>query len=109
MPNLFAACRMEGELLVKRVRLNAAVQQAVIDLFEAQERDFRAGVTTEVPFTGNWNPDPEEILTIDVPQEAQVFEAVIRGNATAVPTSLYWWMRVIAPRQANTAGIANSP
>ena len=85
MPNLFAACRMDGELLVKRVRLNAAVQQAVIDLFEAQERDFRAGVTTEVPFTGNWNPDPEEILTIDVPQEAQVFEAVIRGNATAVP------------------------
>ena len=41
MPNLFAACRMDGELLVKRVSLNAAVQQAVIDLFEAQERDFR--------------------------------------------------------------------
>ncbi|HUZ95434.1 MAG TPA: hypothetical protein VMU57_11025, partial [Edaphobacter sp.] len=73
------------------------------------EKTWHCPVTTEVPFTGNWNPDPEEILTIDVPQEAQVFEAVIRGNATAVPTSLYWWMRVIAPRQANTAGIANSP
>ena len=70
MPNLFAACRVDGELLVKRVRLDAAVQQAVIDLFEGQERDFREGVTTEVPFTGNWNPDPEEILTIDIPHRS---------------------------------------
>jgi hypothetical protein len=56
-----------------------------MDLFESQEREFRTGITTEVPFNGNWNPDPEEVLTIDIPAEAQVFESTIRGNATAVP------------------------
>lgn len=85
MPSLFAACRVEGVLQVKRVRLDAAVQRSVMDLFEGQEQEFREGVTDEVPFCGNWNPDPEEVLTIEIPAEAEIFEATIRGNATAVP------------------------
>lgn len=85
MPSLFAACRVEGVLQVKRVRLDAAVQRSVMDLFEGQEQEFREGVTNEVPFCGNWNPDPEEVLTIEIPAEAEIFEATIRGNATAVP------------------------
>ena len=76
MPNLFAACRVDGKPLVKRVSLNAALQQAVID----PPKTFAQETCTEVPFTGNWNPDPEEILTIDIPQEAQVFETAIREN-----------------------------
>ena len=40
-----------------------------MNLFEDQEREFREGITTEVPFTGNWNPDPEEVLTIEIPTE----------------------------------------
>lgn len=85
MPSLFAACRVEGVLQVKRVRLDAAVQRSVMDLFEGQEQEFREGVTNEVLFCGNWNPDPEEVLTIEIPAEAEIFEATIRANATAVP------------------------
>jgi hypothetical protein len=83
--NLFAACRVDGELIAKRVRLDAAVQQGVEDVFENQEREFRADVTEEVPFEGSWKPDADEFLTIDIPEEAEVFERTIRGNATAVP------------------------
>ncbi len=85
MPSLFAACRVDRVLHVKRVRLDAAVQRSVMNLFEGQEREFREGITTEVPFTGNWNPDPEEVLTIETPTEVEVFDTAIRGNATAVP------------------------
>jgi len=83
--NLFAACRMDGELSAKRVRLDATVQQAIENIFAQQEAQFREGVTEEVAFDGSWKPDDEEFLTIDVPAEAAIFEATIRGNATAVP------------------------
>lgn len=83
--NLFAACRMDGELSAKRVHLDATVQQAVENIFAQQEAAFREGVTDEVAFDGSWKPDDEEFLTIDVPAEAAIFEAAILGNATAVP------------------------
>jgi len=83
--NLFAACKEDGVLIAKRVRLDATVQQDVEDLFERQEADFREDVTEEIEFDGSWKPDAEEFLTIDVPQDAEVFEQTIRGNATAVP------------------------
>jgi hypothetical protein len=83
--NLFAACRMDGELSAKRVHLDATVQQAIENIFAQQEAAFREGVTDEVAFDGSWKPDDEEFLTIDVPAEAAIFEAAIFGNATAVP------------------------
>jgi hypothetical protein len=85
MPNLFAACRIDGQLIAKRVRLDATVQQALETIFDNQEIAFREGVTTEVAFNGSWTPDEDEFLTIDVPAEAAMFEATIRGNAMAVP------------------------
>ena len=36
--NLFAACRNNGNLEIKRIRLDATVQQAVSDVFNDQER-----------------------------------------------------------------------
>ena len=83
--NLFAACRMDGELSAKRVRLDATVQQAIENIFAEQETAFRGGVTEEVCFNGSWKPDEEEFLTIDVPAEAALLEATILGNATVVP------------------------
>lgn len=82
--NLFAACRIEGQLIAKRVRLDAAVQQAVADIFSEQEADFRNGVTSEVTFDGRWTPDVDEFLTIDVPDEATIFEATIQANAVSI-------------------------
>lgn len=83
--NLFAACKEDGLLIAKRVRLDATVQQDVEDLFDSQETEFREDVTEEVEFDGSWKPDAEEFLTIDTPQDAEFFEQAIRGNATAVP------------------------
>lgn len=84
--NLFSACRdQNGQLITKRVRLDATVQQAIETVFAEQEADFRAGVTDEVPFDGRWTPNEDEFLTIDVPAEAQIFGATINANATAVP------------------------
>jgi hypothetical protein len=83
--NLFAACRTDGELVAKRVRLDATVQQTVETIFNDQETSFRECVTNDVAFNGSWTPDSDEFLTIDVPAEAAIFEAAIRANAMAVP------------------------
>lgn len=83
--NLFAACRThDGQLIAKRVRLDANVQQAVEAVFAEQEAAFRQGVTDEVPFDGSWTPNEDEFLTIDVPAEAQIFADTINANAMAV-------------------------
>jgi hypothetical protein len=82
--NLFAACRHNGSLVVRRVRLNASVQNAVMNLFEDQEIQLKEGVTTEVDFNGSWNPEAEELLTIDVPPEAEIFTETLNANATSI-------------------------
>lgn len=84
--NLFAACRINGELKAKRVPLSGDIQQAVAEEFSIQEELFRSGVTNEVAFDGRWKPDPDEFLTIDVPAEAQVFQDTVEANATAIPS-----------------------
>lgn len=83
--NLFAACRVNGNLVAKRVRLDNTVQQAVETIFNDQEAVFRDGVTSEVAFDGTWNPDDDEFLTIDIPAEASIFADTINANAVAVP------------------------
>jgi hypothetical protein len=82
--NLFAACRYNGSLVVRRVRLDATVQSAVAALFASQESAFRSGVDTEVDFNGTWNPENNEMLTIDIPTEAEIFEDAINANATSI-------------------------
>lgn len=79
--NLFAVCRSNGDLIAKHVRLEESVQREVEAQFDEQETEFRDGVTIEIPFDGSWKPDSEELLTIDVPQDAKIFEATISANA----------------------------
>ena len=82
--NLFAACRTDKQLVVKRVRLDDTVQGQVEKIFTEQEEQFRANVNAEVPFDGSWKPDENEFLTIDVPQEAAIFEESLNVNPTSI-------------------------
>ena len=82
--NLFAACRHNGNLVVRRVRLDSAVQASIEALFSEQESALRSGITEEVDFNGNWDPEQNELLTIDIPQEAEIFEETINDNATSI-------------------------
>ena len=87
--NLFVACSENGELVVKRVSLNNDVQQAVVDLFDEQENQFRAGGMREIEFDGSWKPDEDEVLTLDILGDklgdVQAFVDTIEANAIAIP------------------------
>jgi len=80
--NLFAACRINnGSLVAKRVRLDASVQAAVQGVFAQQADDFRRGVLSELQFDGGYEPDEDELLTLDLTSEAQVFVETINASA----------------------------
>ena len=83
--NLFAACRVDDVLVAKRVRLDANVQGMISGLFDGQAAQFFDGIANEVIFDGRWHPDEDELLTIDVPDEAQVFADTIKANAASIP------------------------
>lgn len=82
--NLFAACRTDKQLVAKRVRLDDTVQGQVEEIFTKQEELFRENVCEEVSFDGSWKPDENEFLTIDVPQEAAIFENSLNVNPTSI-------------------------
>ena len=84
--NLFAACRVGGNLIARRVELDGSVQDQVEGLFVQQNNAFFEGIDLEVPFEGRWRPDPNELLTIQVPDEALVFEQALAQNALALDT-----------------------
>ena len=79
--NLFAACRIDEDLVAKRVPLDATVQGQVEEIFCQQEDQFRTNCTEEIIFNGSWKPEKNEFLTIDLPQEAMIFEEAIDSNA----------------------------
>lgn len=83
--NLFAACRINGALVAKRIRLDQAVQQQIETVFNQQEAEFRDGITSEVDFDGSWTPDDDEFLTIALPQEASIFTDTLNANPVAIP------------------------
>lgn len=82
--NLFAACRPDGALQAKRVPLHPQVQNQVAEIFDEQERRFRDGCTSEVPFDGRWRPDEDELLTIPLPDEASMFVEALAANAISI-------------------------
>ena len=84
--NLFASCRNEDGLVVKRVPLNAQLQEDVADVFDHQEAKFLKGITEEIPFEGTWKPDPDQLMFIDVPQEASVLISAAGANPVSIPT-----------------------
>ena len=82
--NLFAACRVGGNLVAKRVPLDATVQDQVEVIFAQQEQSFFKEVDEEIPFDGRWKPDANELLTLEATEEAETFRETLAGNATAV-------------------------
>lgn len=83
--NFFALCRTKDGLAVKRLQLTADVQRKLVALFEVQRTAFFEGISEEVAFSGDWKPDEDELLTIDLPQEANILIETINGNPLARP------------------------
>ena len=82
--NLFAACRIGGELVPRRVQLDRTIQEQVEGVFAHQGQRFFEGVDEEVPFDGRWKPDENELLTLEVTSEAEMFQETLSKNPTSV-------------------------
>lgn len=85
MAQLYAACRLGGELSVKVVPLTAQLAALIEPYFEAQEQAFLEGIEAEIPFTGDWKPDPDEVLTLQGLAETQLLIEAADMNAVALP------------------------
>ncbi len=85
MTTLYAACRLGAALEVKHVRVTQQVQAKLGGIFEQQAVAFLEGINEEVPFNGDWKPDADELLTMDLPDEAAALVATAGVNPMAVP------------------------
>lgn len=85
MTNLLAACRENGQLVVKRVRVTQPVQQKIEGVFQALDIAFTSDVSDEIDFAGDWKPEDDELLVIDTPAEATALVTAASGNALALP------------------------
>ena len=83
--NLFSACRIDGALVAKHIRLDQEVQREIEAIFSQQEAEFRDGITSEVEFDGSWTPDDDQFLTIDLPPEAAIFTDTLDANPVSTP------------------------
>jgi hypothetical protein len=83
--NLLAICRPANALIVKRVKVAAAVQNQLEGIFIQQEQMFADGVTEEVAFDGGWSPEPNEHLVVQVTAEAAAIFGAAQGNVVAMP------------------------
>lgn len=85
--SVFAACRIAGELVVKRVPVHPTVQSKLPGEFDRQETSFRTGIMEEVPFDGGWKADSNELLTIDLTPEAEELTAEVDILQNAVESN----------------------
>jgi hypothetical protein len=83
---LLAYCKTAQGNVVKRIPVTNPVQVGLENLFIDQEATFRNGRPNEVNFDGDWKPDDDELLTLDVTPEVDVLIAAAAGNALALPT-----------------------
>lgn len=83
--NLLALCRDANGITIKRIPMDGALQNPVMQIFSDQEAAFRAGRPNEVAFDGDWNPDDDEILVLDSTAEADAMVAAAAGNVLALP------------------------
>lgn len=85
MAQLYAFCRPAGNPVIKHVPLALPLQQALEPYFQAQEQAFLDGITGEVDFTGDWKPDPDELLITRGLAQAQPLLDAAGQNALALP------------------------
>lgn len=84
--NLLALCRDANGVSIKRIPMDGALQNPVMQIFANQEAAFRAGRPNEVAFDGDWNPDDDELLVLNATAEANAMVAAATGNVLALPT-----------------------
>jgi len=83
--NLLALCRDANGVSIKRIPMDGALQNPVMQIFANQEAAFRAGRPNEVAFDGDWNPDDDELLVLNATAEANAMVAAATGNVLALP------------------------
>jgi len=82
---LLAYCKNAQGNVVKRIPMTNPVQNRLEAVFLSQEVAFRAGRPNEVAFDGDWNPDEDELLTLDISPEVSAVIDAANGNALALP------------------------
>jgi hypothetical protein len=82
---LFAYCKTGQTSAIKRIPMTQPVQTNIKALFTAQEKAFKKGRTSETAFDGDWKPDEDELLTLDVNTEVQALIDAAGGNALSLP------------------------
>ncbi len=82
--NLFALCKSALEIYPLRVRLEQSVQDQLEGIFIQQKQSFYKGIDAEVAYDGRWTPDSNELLTIEVSDESEIFEKTLSQNPLSV-------------------------
>ena len=80
---LYAICR-QPQLIVKPVQLAPQLLQQIEGIFQAQEMAFMNGIGSEIDFTGDWKPDPDELLVLRNLPDSLVLWAAANQNAVAL-------------------------
>lgn len=81
--NLFALVLVDEAPEVRRVRLNADLQNKITELFAQQQQDFFNGIEDEVLFNGDWKPDDNEVLVLEGLNEIELMNTAITSNTTS--------------------------
>ncbi|WP_303703508.1 hypothetical protein [Brevundimonas naejangsanensis] len=82
--SLYAICR-QGNIIVKPVELTPQIFSQVDGIFQTQEMAFMNGINAEIDFTGDWKPDPDEVLLIRALPDAHTLLTATHQNAVALP------------------------
>ena len=83
MANLLAICGEKRHPQLKLVPMNDPLQDDVTAIFREQEQEFRYGCI-ERDFNQNWMPDENEISTVDIPTDTQVFANILEAHTTTM-------------------------
>ena len=84
--NLCALCKSTDGYVVRRIPLNSTTQTMVHSIFNNQKNIFLQN-KEEIAFSGDWKPDDDEILTISIPEDAQIMKNTYNnGNLLLLST-----------------------
>jgi hypothetical protein len=83
--NFFALCKVNKKYDVRKITLNLSLQDNLTALFNEQKAAFLSSGVTEVPFTGDWKPNEDEVLTISSISEVSLLQEAIQSNFTTMP------------------------
>ncbi len=83
--NLFALCRVDNNLEVRKISVTQTMQAKISQIFEEQKDNFNAGIREIISFVGDWKPEKDELLEIPIPTDANVIIQALETNLTGIP------------------------